>query len=59
MKITYDREARAVYAWLRTTKHARTQALDPCVNVDFDSDGNVIGVEILDADTPHIEEFYK
>ena len=51
--ITYDPEAQAAYVYIgaRTTS-ARTQELTSSVMVDYDADGRLIGVELLDVQQP-------
>ena len=51
MKMTYDKEANAVYVYFdeEDTKAARTERGWP-FNVDLDGEGNVVGLEIMDAD---------
>ena len=48
MKITYDREVDALYIRFKeatvTTKH-----LDEGISADYDADGRLAGIEILDA----------
>ena len=49
MKIEYDREIDAVYIYLQEKNVAKTIELSEGVNVDFDSENKLIGVEVLDA----------
>ena len=50
MKITYDPEADALYIELRSkAKFAGSEDLEEGVVADFDADGHIIGLEILDA----------
>ena len=61
LKATYDREANAAYIYFEDPAQAgapgtavRTYPCDPItvhgmINLDFDEDGRVIGIEILDA----------
>lgn len=49
MKITYDAEANAVYMKLNDAEVAETIENEAGVIIDFDSDGRVVGLEILDA----------
>lgn len=57
MKITYDRDADAAYIYLISIdpgQVARTYSCDPgevngMINLDFDKNGVLIGIEILDA----------
>jgi uncharacterized protein YuzE len=58
MKITYDRTANAVYIFLTEIPNGGVAKTYPCdlietnaeINLDFDSSGRLIGIEILDAD---------
>ena len=50
MKITYDPEADALYIQLRSTaKHYDSEDLEEGVVADFDEEGHIIGLEVLDA----------
>lgn len=57
MKITYDSEADAAYIYLAPIEPggvAKTYACDPgevggTINLDFDADGRLLGIEVLDA----------
>ena len=59
VKVTYDQQANAAYVYLvdpaqDDTKAAHTYPCDPVdvdgmINLDFDAEGRVIGIEILDA----------
>lgn len=47
MRITYDAEADAMYIKFRETEVDHTQEINENTIIDFDKDGQVIGVEIL------------
>ncbi|NOY65516.1 MAG: DUF2283 domain-containing protein [Nitrospirae bacterium] len=51
MKITYDPLADALYIYFKETeiKVARTETITPGVYADFDSDGRLLGLEVIDA----------
>jgi uncharacterized protein YuzE len=49
MKITYDSEADALYISLRKAPAADAVDIEEGVVADLDSEGHVIGFEILDA----------
>lgn len=50
MRLAYDAEADAAYLYLvEGEKAARTVAATNDVNLDFDADGRLIGIEVLDA----------
>lgn len=52
MKIDFDKEADAAYIYfkeIRSGEVVSTVSLNEVVNIDLDSDGKVIGIEILDA----------
>lgn len=49
MKIEYDQEVDALYIRVQEKHVARTQEITEGVNIDFDDEGKVIGLEILDA----------
>ena len=57
MNITYDPEADAAYIYLVPIEPggvARTYSCDPAIvggmiNLDFDAEGRLLGIEVLDA----------
>jgi Uncharacterized conserved small protein len=51
MKVEYDPARDLLYLWLRPpgTTAAATETVSPGVHADFDRDGTLIGLEILDA----------
>ena len=49
MKIEYDPEVDALYVRLQEKIVAKTVEVDEGVNIDFDDQGKLIGLEILDA----------
>jgi len=48
MKITYDREVDALYIRFKETT-VTTKHLEEGIAVDYDADGRLAGIEILDA----------
>jgi len=49
MKITYDPEVDALYIELRHVPASDSTDIEEGVTVDMDSEGHIIGIEILDA----------
>lgn len=49
MKIEYDKEVDALYIRIQKKKVARTREIEDGVNLDIDSDGKIIGLEIIGA----------
>ncbi len=51
MKIEYDSLRDLLYIWLGPagTKAAKTETVTPGVHADFDGQGKLIGIEVLDA----------
>jgi len=49
MKFTYDPEADAVYMTLNTREPHHGRELSPGVHGHYDSEGNLVGLEVLDA----------
>lgn len=47
MRITYDKEADAMYIRLCEAKVSKTKEIDANTIVDYDEEGNAIGIEIL------------
>lgn len=58
MRISYDKEANAAYIYIADEgpiKACTTYCCDPVeingmINLDFDSNGKLLGIEIMDAD---------
>jgi uncharacterized protein YuzE len=51
MKVEYDPARDLLYLWLATpgTAAVRTETVSPGVHADFDQEGRLIGLEVLDA----------
>lgn len=49
MKLELDPQADALYLRLNDSKIAESEQVRPGIILDFDSAGNVIGVEVLDV----------
>ena len=52
LKITLDKEADAAYIYLKeiaTGEVAKTISLNDSINIDLDSSGQILGIEVLDA----------
>jgi uncharacterized protein YuzE len=56
MKIEYDPKAKAMYIYIRDVKVERSQWANDAktVAMDFDADGNVIGIELLYIEEPQV-----
>lgn len=59
MKLTYDKETDIVYIKLSDRVVAESDEDKPGIIIDYDADGNVVGMEILDASKrmPHPFKF--
>ena len=49
MEITYDKDADAMYIELRKGEFHKNKKLDGRTILDIDKDGNILGIELLDA----------
>jgi uncharacterized protein YuzE len=49
MKVTYDVQADALYIELKDLPVGETDELSPGIVADYDSNGNIIGIEVLAA----------
>lgn len=52
MKITFDKEADAVYIYLKDISQGevdKTISLNESINIDLDKEGKALGIEVLDA----------
>jgi len=47
MKITYDKDADAMYVELTDKKFSKCKEIDKSTILDLDEEGNVIGIELL------------
>ena len=47
MKITYDKDADAMYAKLTNEKFSKTKIIDKNTILNLDENGDVIGIELL------------
>ena len=49
MKISYDKQADAMYIEFREGSFAKNKKLDDFTILDLDESGNILGIEFLDA----------
>jgi len=49
MKIEYDREVDALYIRIQEKEVYKTKELEEGINLDFDKEGKMIGLEIIGA----------
>lgn len=49
MKMTYDKEADAVYIYITKAPYSRGRKLDDQRRIDYDAEGNVRGIELLNV----------
>ncbi len=49
MDIHYDPKANALYARFNSGKVTHATIVSELVNVDFDADNNIVGIELLDV----------
>jgi uncharacterized protein YuzE len=49
MKIEFSKEADAVYIYFKEDFVAKSKEIEDGVIVDFDSDGHLVGLEVLDV----------
>ncbi len=47
MKITYDPEADAMYIYINKSKVKETKKINDNTIVDYDKEGNIVGIELL------------
>ncbi|MBS3088821.1 DUF2283 domain-containing protein [Candidatus Pacearchaeota archaeon] len=48
MEITYDKQANAIYIEFRKGSFAKNKKIDDFTIIDFDNEGNILGIELLD-----------
>ena len=49
MKIEYSKEADAIYVYFKQEFVASSKEIEDGVVIDFDKDGHLIGIEVLDV----------
>lgn len=49
VRVEYDKQADAMYIWLRKAKYDVSEELAENVVLDLDKNGRIIGIEVLDA----------
>lgn len=49
MKITFDKEANALYIEFSDGEFASNKKIDDSTIIDLDKDGNLLGIELLDV----------
>jgi len=49
MKIEYSKEADAIYVYFKEEFVASSKEIEDGVVIDFDKDGHLIGIEVLDV----------
>ena len=49
MEINYDKDANALYILFRNGEFARNKKVDDFTIIDFDKEGNILGIELLDV----------
>jgi len=49
VKIEYSKDADALYIHLREVPVAESRDVEEGVTLDFDADGHIVGLEVLDA----------
>ena len=49
VRVEYDKQADAMYIWLRKAKYDVSEELAENVVLDLDRKGRIIGIEVLDA----------
>ena len=49
MEISYDKDADAVYIKLREGEFAKNKSVDEFTILDLDAEGNILGIEIIEA----------
>jgi len=51
MKATYDRDADALYVRFSDSKIMESEEVRPGLVIDFDAEGRIVSIEMLDART--------
>ncbi len=59
MKITYDKEADAMYIRFSDASFGKNKIIDDNTILDLDAEGKIIGIELLDVSKRMPEHFFK
>jgi len=59
MKITFDKEADAVYIELGSGEFASNKKIDNNTIIDLDEDGNILGIELLNVSKRISKDFFS
>lgn len=57
MKITFDKEADAVYIELSSGEFFKNKKIDDDTIIDLDKNGNILGIELLNVSTRISKDF--
>ncbi len=57
MKITFDKEADALYIEFSEGEFASNKKIDKDTIIDLDKDGNILGIEIINASKRIAKDF--
>ena len=57
MKITFDKEANAVYIELGSGEFASNKKIDNNTIIDLDENGNILGIELLNVSKRILKDF--
>ena len=55
-QVDYDAEANAAYIRLSSASVLESEEVSPGIVFDFDADGHIVGIELLDAKTQLSQE---
>ena len=58
MKITYDKEADALYIKLTDNKIVESEEIAENVVIDFDAENNIVGIEMVYFVTKHKKDLF-
>ena len=58
MKITYDKEADALYIKLTDKSISESEEIEDDIVADFDNDDNIVGIEVLNFIDKHRQDFF-
>lgn len=58
MKITYDKEADALYMKLTDKKIVESEEIAENIVIDFDADNKVVGIEVIYFVSKHKQDFF-
>jgi uncharacterized protein YuzE len=59
MKLEFDPTADAAYFKISSAPVERTEEIEPGINADYDTDGRLVGIEVLSVSKRNLSEAFE